>query len=92
MPPFIPSSADTVGKPQQSKKGNIIYTCWSPVSRLCFGKKFSYQKMCTFTPPNRNSKFETSVYERLYMLTREDLDERWSEWEFSDFHCPNYSE
>lgn len=42
MPPFIPSSADTVGKPQQSKKGNIIYTCWSPVSRLCFGKKFSY--------------------------------------------------
>lgn len=93
MPYFTLSSVDTAGKSQQSKKGNTIYTHWSLVSRPSFGKRF-LPRTCTSIPliAIAISKFEMSIYERLYKFTRGGTDERWSEWDFRDVHCLNYSE
>lgn len=94
MPSFTPSSVDTAGKSQQSKKGNTIRTHWSLVFRPCFGKKKSFLEHVHLFPliAIAISKYEMSIYERLYTFTRGQMDERWSKWDFSDVHCPNYSE
>lgn len=52
--------------------------CWFSVSRLLFGRKKSLLEYAHLFPPTEIafSKFEVSVYERLYKLIRGEMDER----------------